>query len=97
PRAPARRKVRAYLPESRCFVASCSGAVVAACVVKPLGAGAHELMSIAVRPGGQQAGHGTALLRWVIRDLERRGASRLKVGTARSATNSPSISARGSG
>jgi len=44
---PSEDKLRSYLPASRCFVASSNEVVVGACVVQSLGAGTHELMSIA--------------------------------------------------
>lgn len=78
---PSEEKLRAYLPQSRCFLASIHGHVVGACVVQPLGQGAHELMSIAVHPGHQKSGYGTALLKWVIDFFRRSGASQLEVGT----------------
>lgn len=78
---PSEDKVRSYLPGSRCFIASSGGDIVGACVVLPLGAGAYELMNIAVEPGQQRSGHGTALLKWVIGFFRRSGASRIEVGT----------------
>ncbi|MCD9028799.1 GNAT family N-acetyltransferase [Luteimonas sp. BDR2-5] len=78
---PSEEKIISYLPRSRCFVASSGGVVVGACVVQPLGAGAHELMSIAIQPAHQKSGHGTALLKWVIDFFRRSGASRMEVGT----------------
>lgn len=78
---PSEEKLRAYLHRSKCFVASRDGVVVGACVVQALDAGAHELMSIAVRPTLQQSGHGSALLKWVIEYFHQAGARRLEVGT----------------
>jgi ribosomal protein S18 acetylase RimI-like enzyme len=78
---PSEDKVRSYLSGSRCFVASRNETVVAACVVQPLGAGAHELMSIAVQPAHQRRGYGTALLKWVIDYFRKSGESQLEVGT----------------
>lgn len=78
---PSQDKVRAYLPRSKCFVASLDGVVVGACVVQPLGTGAHELMSIATQPAHQKSGYGTALLKWVIEFFRASGASRIEVGT----------------
>lgn len=78
---PSEDKIRAYLPGSRCFVASNGAEMVAACVVKPLGGGIHELMSIAVPPDHQKQGHGAALLQWVIGFFRNAGAHRLEVGT----------------
>lgn len=78
---PSETKVRAYLAASRCFAAVDDGAVVAACAVQPRGAGTHELMSIAVRPGSQKSGIGTALLEWIVDLYEKAGAARLEVGT----------------
>ena len=78
---PSEEKVLAYLPRSRCFVASSNGVVVGACVVQPLGDGVHELMSIAVHPDHQKFGNGTALLKWVADFYRKSGASQLEVGT----------------
>ena len=78
---PSEDKIRAYLPGSRCFVASNGAEMVAACVVKPLGGGCHELMSIAVPPTHQKQGHGAALLQWVIAFFRKAGAHQLEVGT----------------
>ena len=78
---PSEEKIRSYLPESKCFVAISNEIVMGACVVKPRGAGVHELMSIAVHPDYQQSGNGTALLKWVIDFFQRAGASQLEVGT----------------
>src|SRR5690606_32587753 len=41
---PSEEKLRSYLPQSRCFLASSHGLVVGACVVQALGQGRHELM-----------------------------------------------------
>jgi ribosomal protein S18 acetylase RimI-like enzyme len=78
---PSEDKIRSYLPGSRCFIASRDGVVVGACVVRPRGTGAQELMNIAVHPVHQQSGHGSALLKWVIDCFHHSGASRLEVGT----------------
>lgn len=78
---PSEERICSYLSESRCFVAISNGIVIGACVVKPRGAGVHELMSIAVHPDYQQSGNGTALLKWVIDFFRRAGASQLEVGT----------------
>ncbi|WP_418648909.1 GNAT family N-acetyltransferase [Thauera butanivorans] len=78
---PSEDKVRSYLPRSRCFIASSGGVLVGACVVQELGAGAHELMSIAIRPAHQKSGYGTALLKWVIDFFRGSGASQMEVGT----------------
>lgn len=78
---PSEDKVRSYLLRSRCFIASSGGVLVGACVVQELGAGAHELMSIAIRPAHQKSGYGTALLKWVIDFFRGSGASQMEVGT----------------
>jgi len=78
---PSEDKIRSYLPGSKCFVASRDGQTVGACVVQALGAGVHELMAIAVHPDQQQAGCGTALLKWVIEFFRASGARQLEVGT----------------
>ena len=78
---PSEDNIRAYLPSSRCFVASFSGVDVGACVVQPRGEGAHELMSIAVHPDHQKSGVGTGLLKWVIEFYRKAGSDQLEVGT----------------
>ena len=78
---PSEAKVRAYLPRSRCFVASHAGAAVAACAVQPVDEGDYELMSIAVAEAHHRQGHGSALLRWVILAYRLNGARQLLVGT----------------
>lgn len=78
---PSEDKVRAYLPGSICLAASLGGIVVGICVVRRCDSGVYELMNIAVRPGQQKSGHGTALLQRVIAFLGESGATRLEVGT----------------
>ena len=78
---PSEDRLRSYLPKSSCFTASANGVVVGACVVQALGAGAHELMNIAIQPGHQKSGHGTALLKCIIDFFRMSGASRMEVGT----------------
>lgn len=78
---PSEDKIRSYVPKSKCFVALDNGVVVGACVVQPLGADAHELMSIAVEPTHQKSGVGTALLKWVIDFFHKSGAIQIEVGT----------------
>lgn len=78
---PSEARVRSSLAGSRCFIASINETVVGACVVQPRGAGAHELMSIAVPPKHQKSGHGTALLAWVVAFFRDAGACLLEVGT----------------
>lgn len=78
---PSVSKIHSYLPISKCFTISCADNVLGACVVKPLGAGSHELMSIVVHPEQQKCGLGTALLKWVVEYYRKAGASQLIVGT----------------
>jgi len=78
---PSERKVRAYLPAARCFVALLDGGIAGICAVVPLGPDCHELMNIAVAPEWQQRGIGTRLLAHVIDTYRREGAARLEVGT----------------
>ena len=78
---PSEDKIRAYLPSSKCFVASLGAVMVGVCVVQATGADTYELMSIAVRPEHQKSGYGTALLTWVIEYFRNSGARQLHVGT----------------
>jgi len=78
---PSEERIRSYLLDSKCFVASIGSAPVGACVVQARGADAYELLSIAVDPAHQRSGYGTALLKWVIEHYRRIGARELEVGT----------------
>ncbi|PTN31186.1 GNAT family N-acetyltransferase [Desulfonatronum sp. SC1] len=57
------------------MVASSGGVVVGTCVVKPLDAGAYELMSIAIQPAHQKSSYGTMLMKRVIDFFCKSGAS----------------------
>jgi ribosomal protein S18 acetylase RimI-like enzyme len=78
---PSEDKIRSYLSLSKCFVVLAGECVVGACVVQPLINETYELMSIAIHPDHQRAGHGAALLKWVIEFYRARGARQLEVGT----------------
>lgn len=78
---PSEDKVHAYLSRSKCFVASCNGTVLGACVVQPIRPGVNELMNIAIQPNHQKSGHGSALLKWVIDFFRKSGAIQMEVGT----------------
>lgn len=78
---PSEEKIRSYLHQSGCFVASLGAMVIGACLVQPLGPTSHEIMSIAVHPDHQKSGTGTLLLKWVIDFYRRSGAQQLEVGT----------------
>ncbi|UTD56580.1 GNAT family N-acetyltransferase [Halomonas sp. MS1] len=78
---PSEEAIKRYLYQSRCFTAYDKGAIVGACVIKPIYEGALELMNIAVSPSVQQHGVGTQLLRYVIEKVKESGAQRLEVGT----------------
>lgn len=78
---PSEDKIRSYLSESRCFVASRGADVVGACVVQSRGTDTYELMSIAVHPSHQKSGCGSTLLKWVIDFFRTLGARQLEVGT----------------
>lgn len=78
---PSEEAIKSYLHQSRCFAAYDKGAIVGACVIKPIYKGALELMNIAVSPAVQQHGVGTQLLGYVIEKVKESGAQRLEVGT----------------
>lgn len=80
---PSRDKVQGYLPRSTCFAAraDADGAVLGLCVLLPTESSAWELMNIAVAPGQQRRGLGSALLRHAIAWVHAQGARRLDVGT----------------
>jgi ribosomal protein S18 acetylase RimI-like enzyme len=78
---PFEKRIRRYLPVSRCFAARLDGKVVGACVVMPLARNEYELMSIAVEPSRQQKGIGTRLLKFAITAIGRSGAERLEVSS----------------
>lgn len=78
---PSDDKVETYLSGSKCFAASSNGMLIGACVVQAIDSGVYELMNIAIQPGYQKAGYGTALLKWVIDFFRRSGAIQMEVGT----------------
>ncbi|ACL06018.1 GCN5-related N-acetyltransferase [Desulfatibacillum aliphaticivorans] len=78
---PSISKVKGYLNQSRCFIASLNGESVGACIVQPLSSGVHELMNISVAPEHQQKGVGRKLLQHVIESIRNANAERLEVGT----------------
>ncbi|MBO9471219.1 GNAT family N-acetyltransferase [Endozoicomonas sp. G2_2] len=78
---PSVKKIRSYLPRSKCFTASVDGRVIGACVVQRFDARKHEIMSIAVHPDKQMTGVGSTLLGWVIQFVRKAGAHKLEVGT----------------
>ena len=78
---PSVEKIRAYLPDSRCFVAMDRGAPVGACVVQMIAPAVYELMSIAVAPEHQRKGIGSELLAHAVNSVRDMGARRFEVGT----------------
>lgn len=78
---PSRDAIKAYLSQSRCFLAYSKDTVAGVCVVKPIPREGLELMNIAVSPALQQNGVGTQLLKHVIEKAKEAGTTRLEVGT----------------
>ena len=78
---PNESKVREYLAKSHCYVGEVSHEIVGVYVIMPLNQGVFELMNIAVAPGHQARGIGSALLRHAISAAKHFGANRLEVGT----------------
>jgi ribosomal protein S18 acetylase RimI-like enzyme len=78
---PSVEKIKAYLPNSRCFVAILQGEPVGAYVVQRIAPEVYELMSIAVSPEYQRKGIGSKLLKHVVTAVHDMGARRLEVGT----------------
>lgn len=78
---PSEAKIKAYLKNSKSFVALIKNMVIGACVVQPREGGAYELMSIAVQINYQKSGIGTILLKWVIEYYRKSGAKKIEVGT----------------
>lgn len=78
---PSRDAIKAYLSQSRCFLAYSKDTVAGVCVVKPIAGEGLELMNIAVLPSIQQNGVGTQLLKHVIEKAKESGTPRLEVGT----------------
>lgn len=74
-------RIREYLDDSDCIGAFLDSDIVGACVVCSESDTASEVMNIAVDPTKHGLGIGTALMRYCIDDLTRRGCERLKVGT----------------
>jgi ribosomal protein S18 acetylase RimI-like enzyme len=78
---PSVEKLKAYLPRSRCFVATLQHNPVGAYVVQPIARAVYELMSIAVSPEHQRQGIGSELLRHAVSSVHHMGARRLELGT----------------
>ena len=78
---PSESKIRAYLPDSHCFLAEESGTTVGVYVLYPLNHDNYELMSIAVTPEYQNKGIGKELLNHAISSAKALGAKQLEVGT----------------
>lgn len=78
---PSEEKISGYLGRSHCYIARLDSETVGACVIQPLSADLYELMSIAVSPGYQKRGIGSALLDHAITAAAELGARRLEVGT----------------
>ncbi|WP_226816376.1 GNAT family N-acetyltransferase [Advenella sp. FME57] len=78
---PSEDKIRSYLHQSQCFVASHDGIAIGACLVQALAPTSREIKSIAVHPDHQKAGTGTLLLKWIIGFYRRSGVIQLEVGT----------------
>lgn len=78
---PSVEKIKAYLPNSRCFVAMLRGKPVGAYVVQPIAPEVYELMNIAVAPEYQQKGIGSRLLKHAVATVHDIGARRLELGT----------------
>lgn len=78
---PSERKIAAYLPGARGFVAYVGQDIAGACAVVTTARAVCELMAIAVAPSAQQRGIGTQLLRHAIAAVGASGAARLDVGT----------------
>ena len=78
---PNESKVREYVAKSYCYVGKVSDEIVGVYVIMPLSQGVFELMNIAVAPGHQARGIGSALLQHTISTAKHFGANRLEVGT----------------
>jgi len=79
---PSGEKIRAYLGEGRCFVATVNGETAGVYVLKPIGPLVYELMNISVAVTHQRKGLGTLLVKHAIASVREWGGRRLEVGTA---------------
>lgn len=78
---PSAASISTYLLDSWCLVATSSGQIIAACVVKPHDSSRAELFNIAVSPDFQGKGWGTQLLRHTIQYVRNKNMKRLELGT----------------
>ena len=78
---PSEKNVKEYLDNSLCYLAMESDEPLGACVLKQVDDSALELYNIAVWPGRQRQGIGTALLRHVIGEARDKGYGRIELGT----------------
>lgn len=78
---PSEDRIRSYLFDSWCFVASANGQILGACVVKPHNSISAEIYNVAVLPDHQAKGIGTKLLKFVLSQLSSKGIERVELGT----------------
>lgn len=78
---PSEKHVKAYLNDSLCYLAMKSDEPLGVCVLKEIEDSVLELYNIAVWPGRQRQGIGTALLRHVLREARAKGFRRVELGT----------------
>ncbi|EPC03074.1 IAA acetyltransferase [Litchfieldella anticariensis FP35 = DSM 16096] len=74
-------KIRRYLENSSCYVATIGNKTVGAYVIQPIMDGVFELMNIAVAPAHQGKGIGAKLLEHAVKKARELGAGRLELGT----------------
>lgn len=79
---PCEKAILSYLNDAWCFAAKAEeGAIVGACVTKPIGDGVAEIFNVSVTPGSQQQGIGSRLLRFALGALPDKGICRVELGT----------------
>ncbi|WP_110689762.1 GNAT family N-acetyltransferase [Salinicola endophyticus] len=79
---PCETTILSYLDGAWCFAAKAEeGAIVGACVAKPIGDGVAEIFNISVAPSFQQGGIGSRLLIFALDALSHKRIRRVELGT----------------
>jgi len=78
---PSEESIASYLDSSWGYSAQFEEQLVAVCVVKPTSDSTAEIYNVSVDPNYQQKGIGSALLRYVLDDLNCKHIARVELGT----------------
>lgn len=78
---PAEKSILGYLSDSLVYIAKIKEETVGGYILQPIGIAKYELKNIAVMPGYQNQGIGTALLQHLLEVVKNLGGESVEVGT----------------